>query len=410
MAETTVNLHESNGESLVATCIALLVVSWIAVCLRSYTRIVLMKSYEVDDILMLIAQIIFTVTCFIQFEGVKSGVGRHNAAITNEDDRVAAIMWQALGVANYILNMMFVKLSIGVFLLRLAAKKLYIWIIRIALVTITIWSLGLFIWDIFQCTPIQKQWDYRITTGTCASVDEILTVAYALSVMTVLTDWFFALIPIFMLWGVKMTTQAKVTVFMILSLGIFASIATLIRLKFLTEIQLTDDILFRPTNASIWSLVEVGVAITASSLATVRPLLRSLNIRGFISLEKSRGSDVSGPERRRSRSHKVPDDSMLPTIDPYGMCLQDVTGGGDGHDGVAQTNNKRDGLAIGDYHTSIKGIEQGSASSSDDKSEVYVMTGETTPPTSGIQNLRPIARFMDHSPYAESQRSKFQRR
>lgn len=57
MAETTVNLHESNGESLVATCIALLVVSWIAVCLRSYTRIVLMKSYEVDDILMLIAQV-----------------------------------------------------------------------------------------------------------------------------------------------------------------------------------------------------------------------------------------------------------------------------------------------------------------------------------------------------------------
>lgn len=101
------------------------------------------------------------------------------------------VQWQALGVANYILNMMFVKLSIGVFLLRLAAKKSYIWIIRIVLVIITVWSLGLFIWDIFQCTPIQKQWDYRITTGTCASVDEILTVAYALSVMTVLTDWFF---------------------------------------------------------------------------------------------------------------------------------------------------------------------------------------------------------------------------
>ncbi|KAG6000536.1 hypothetical protein E4U21_005353, partial [Claviceps maximensis] len=92
MANTTYDINESNGGSLVATCIALLVTSWMAVGLRTYTRIVLMKSYEIDDILMLIAQATFTVTCSIQFEGVKKGIGRHNAAVTDEDERVAAIM------------------------------------------------------------------------------------------------------------------------------------------------------------------------------------------------------------------------------------------------------------------------------------------------------------------------------
>jgi hypothetical protein len=35
------------------------------------------------------------------------------------------------------------------------------------------------------------------------------------------------------------------------------------------------------TDAMVWTLVEPGVAIVASSLATIRPLLRALRIRGF---------------------------------------------------------------------------------------------------------------------------------
>lgn len=178
---------------------------------------------------------------------------------------------------------MFVKLSIGVFLLRLATQKVYIWIIRVALVIVTLWSIGIFIWNLFQCTPVEKQWDFRITTGHCAGPNEIIAAAYALSVMTVLSDWFFvscrhpyppfktlpltkylqALIPIPMLWGVKMTKQAKATVIVILGLGVLyafsqrsparsityantahsASIATLIRLKFLSGLELSDDLM-----------------------------------------------------------------------------------------------------------------------------------------------------------------------
>ncbi|KAG5979958.1 hypothetical protein E4U55_004539 [Claviceps digitariae] len=410
MADTTYNLQESNGGKLIVTCIALLVTSWIAVGLRTYTRVVLMKSYQADDILMLIAQTIFTITCVIQFEAVSSGVGRHNAAITNEDQRIEAIMWQALGVANYVLNMMFVKLSIGLFLLRIATQKSYIWAIRIVLVIITLWSIGLFIWDIFQCSPIQKQWDYRITTGTCAGADEVLVAAYALSVMTVLTDWFFALIPIPMLWGVKMSTQAKATVIVILSLGIFASIATMIRIKFLTEIELTDDILFRPTDASVWTLVEVGVAITASSLATVRPLLHNLQIRGFMSTDKSRGTDNSVQKPSRSRSHKV-SDSMTPGDDAYGICLQGMTGGCGDHDaGVVRTTSKRAGIAIGDYHSSIKQIDQSSTPSSDTKNEASIAAGGRTSPIFSTQNPRPSGRFVSHSTYVESLGRKLQPR
>ncbi|KAG5917820.1 hypothetical protein E4U61_002399 [Claviceps capensis] len=396
MTQTAYDLNESNASNLVITCIAMLVTSWLAVGIRTFTRVFLMKGYQADDILMLIAQAIFTVACSIQFEGVQSGVGRHNASFTNEDDLVAAIMWQALGVAIYILNMMFVKLSIGVFLLRIATQKSYIWAIRIVLVIITLWSIGLFIWNLLQCTPIEKQWDFRITDGQCAGAGEVLMAAYALSVMTIVTDWFFALIPIPMLWGVKMSTQAKTTVILILSLGIFASVATLIRFRFLTSIERTDDILFRATNASIWSLVEVGVAIIASSLATVRPLLRSLKIRGFVSVDKFPLVENSSPRRG---SRKVPE-PMMPDIDTYDFRLRDVGVPAQEDDELDDdgTRYQYDTSSIDDYHSTIKDIGRGSARGS------VGVAGRKESLTSSTWSTQPTGRSLDRLPDLEFQR------
>jgi hypothetical protein len=87
--------------------------------------------------------------------------------------------------------MMFIKLSIGILLLRVATQKVYIWILRVSLVVITVWTTALFFWNIFQCDPVAKQWDYRIARGHCVGPEEVVAAAYALSAMTILSDWLF---------------------------------------------------------------------------------------------------------------------------------------------------------------------------------------------------------------------------
>lgn len=138
--------------------------------------------------------------------------------------------------------MLFIKLSIGVFLLRLSNSKAYNWTIYISLSIVTVWSLVIFFWNIFQCSPVQAQWDYTIPNSRCVSADAIVAAAYSISVMTILSDWLYvrlstichvsldspgivltypkALLPIPMIWNVKMTKQAKATVIVILGLGI----------------------------------------------------------------------------------------------------------------------------------------------------------------------------------------------
>lgn len=44
----------------------------------------------------------------------------------------------------------------------------------------------------------------------------------------------------------------------------------------------------------VWTLVEPGVAIVASSLVTIRPLLRKMRLKGFESTERSRGLQCTG--------------------------------------------------------------------------------------------------------------------
>ncbi|KAI1377203.1 hypothetical protein F4677DRAFT_48593 [Hypoxylon crocopeplum] len=302
---------DSNGGALVATAVTMLIFSWLSVSLRSFVRARLTNGFQWDDWLMLAAQINFTVSCALILMGVEEGLGRHNRSL-DQYHEIQALMYQALATATYVLNMWLIKLSIGIFLLRLATQNRYRYTLYASIIVVGIWSIVLFFWNIFQCNPVAAQWDYTILENDknshCVSADEIVNAAYALSVMNIVSDWLYALMPIPMLWKVKMTTQAKMTVVVVLGLGVFASIATLVRLKFLADLTDLADILHAGTDAMVWTLIEPGVAIVASSLVTIRPLLRLWKVKGFGSTGQSRPTDRfnSHPMSRTNRSNKMP--------------------------------------------------------------------------------------------------------
>lgn len=57
MESRDIDLSETNGLSLVSTAGVFLALSWISVVLRTYTRAVLMKGFQLDDWIMLVAQV-----------------------------------------------------------------------------------------------------------------------------------------------------------------------------------------------------------------------------------------------------------------------------------------------------------------------------------------------------------------
>lgn len=73
----------------------------------------------------------------------------------------------------------------------------------------------------------------------------------------------------------------------------------------------------------VWTLIEPGVAIVASSLATIRPLLRALKVRGFESAERTH-SGGHGPEPRRSFLKGRPPRPEPPTYGLDDLYLNDI--------------------------------------------------------------------------------------
>jgi hypothetical protein len=75
---------------------------------------------------------------------------------------------------------------------------------------------------LFQCKPIAYSWRQVIPTekGTCISPDTIVTIGYVLSVVSIVLDFFYAVLPGFVFWGLQMKRAEKVVLIILMSLGI----------------------------------------------------------------------------------------------------------------------------------------------------------------------------------------------
>ncbi|TGO23513.1 hypothetical protein BPAE_0130g00320 [Botrytis paeoniae] len=302
--------------------------SWLSVGLRCYTRTIVSRTFGSDDYWILLGLAGYTAVSVFAYLGVHYGIGVHAAQLTY-DQLINSAKYQVIVEIGYILCTAIIKTSVGLLLLRITSvKTFYKYLIWISLVIIWIWTIVTFVISCVQCRPLKASWD-PVTPGVCLEPRVIANFAYAISAETIFFDWLFALLPIPMLWNIKMSLRLKFSIMIILSLGIVykktdmrlclnsASAATIIRLKYLVAFLNVTDALcklllasasIKPGNAHssslhqltshlqhkdsitpvfVWSTIEIALGIIAASTATLRPLLRSWKILGFTSEHSS---------------------------------------------------------------------------------------------------------------------------
>ncbi|TVY13503.1 hypothetical protein LARI1_G008801 [Lachnellula arida] len=77
--------------------------------------------------------------------------------------------------------------------------------------------------------------------------------------------------------------------------AVSASIAPIVRLKYVVALEDPDDRLYSLAQALIWTVIEMGIGIVTASIATLRPLVKRYHIPGF---SNSGSRDRSGPTAR----------------------------------------------------------------------------------------------------------------
>jgi hypothetical protein len=158
-----------------------------------------------------------------------------------------------------------------------------------------------FVYMMIQCSPVSYFWTRMLgdTSGKCGYIDALIIMLYLFSVSSAIFDLTVGLLPILLVRNLQMNRRTKIAVAGLLGMACIASVAIIIRIPFVQTIR-DKDFLYATVQIAIWSNIETGLAITAGSLATVRPLFRILHSRNGSSY---RIFDSSGPQSRK-RHHQ----------------------------------------------------------------------------------------------------------
>ncbi|CAH0051652.1 unnamed protein product [Clonostachys solani] len=159
------------------------------------------KVFGMDDALMVVGWALFMVVAGLVSKGTYYGLG-------SKDERLN----------DYLVEKMFIKASICVTLLRIAVLRSHRIITWITLATSCISTIIVIVGLFAMCRPIQANWDKA--AGTCSPPIVITSLSYLVSAAAVATDWVCAILPGFMLYKAQMKTATKVSISIILGLGV----------------------------------------------------------------------------------------------------------------------------------------------------------------------------------------------
>ncbi|KAI0143807.1 hypothetical protein GGR57DRAFT_483026 [Xylariaceae sp. FL1272] len=234
------------------------------------------------------------------------------------------IIWQFL----YVLDGALIKSSIIWAMLRLATKRKYKYILW------ALFSLAWITWQIswpvaiFQCKPVAAAWG---EPGDCTSGQAvILNVSYFVSATNIFTDLATALTPIFLLRHVRLDPRVKYVTMFILSLGVFASIATTIRITYTWAYVAPHNRFYEIGKIVLLTVLECDLGIIAGSLPMLRRLFPSLSPKSSLSKTPGLSNDVNlvtigGGRRARYKLEQTLDSTKNGTHEHHFQDKDDST-------------------------------------------------------------------------------------
>jgi hypothetical protein len=133
------------------------------------------------------------------------------------------------------------------------------------------YSIGLVIPLIFACTPIAKNWDIRITTGTCINRTGLYL---ATAVTNTASDVILILIPIKFVWGLHLPAMQKLGIILLFTMGGLTIVISIVRLATLVPLVASSDQPYEMALECLLISIEANLIILCGCLIFLRQFLR----------------------------------------------------------------------------------------------------------------------------------------
>ncbi|PVH67739.1 hypothetical protein DL98DRAFT_637722 [Cadophora sp. DSE1049] len=301
---------ESRVPLLMGVLIGMGTASTIAVALRFLARARILRNIGSDDWTMLIALVFAILTSVTGTIAASYGMGRHIVSLEP---------WQIMKGLKFVWfariftqsSFGFVKLAIALLYLRVfSVSRSYVLFIygtiAFNFIVTTIWGVMT-----IKCIPASANWDTsRLPTAKCINNPDSVSHLVSHSVL----DVTYVILPMLLIWNLRVPARAKAGLCILLSLGLFAAVCSMIKISKTAQLGKTDDITWEFTDLSIWNVAELNVGIIVGSIPPMRPLLSCVyrhtsDAVGLSSLSHSRHNVTTGTVGTRRSKYIMQNDS-----------------------------------------------------------------------------------------------------
>ncbi|KAI0141128.1 hypothetical protein F4776DRAFT_676996 [Hypoxylon sp. NC0597] len=330
---------KTGGPLVVSTLFG--IIAFISCVARAYSVKARSDSFRLQELYLFTALLLTFTSLGIQWACVvRGGTGRH---ITDVEplDTVLTLKLIIPFEALYAVTMMLVKWSILLFYHRVlgANRSFFQWFARANMAIVFLWMVSVFLEAFLLCRPLAYNWDTSIE-GTCVDRNIMYVIGGAVNMAT---DFVVLLMPVPIIWNLKMPTSQRLALLATFSLGLFITAISIIRLKSLMEISFIDPTWTLPM-AIFWTVLEPELAILVANFPFLRLYLSKLLPKKWALCLSSWRSHREGENFER-----------LPTDEA--IALQTIGGGLIGSNAIARVSKpESSGLPASIWSDSERGL------------------------------------------------------
>ncbi|KAF9892322.1 hypothetical protein FE257_002099 [Aspergillus nanangensis] len=316
------------GPQLLIVGVILVTISVIVVALRLWVRLYMKTTAGWDDWLMVVALVLIICSTVTSNLGTTYGWGVHIWDIRPEM-ATPSLMTSWFNQLQLIIIMTLVKLSLLISYLRFLTKAIHRKLTWGMIGLTTAWGIAYMITMFTACIPLRAYWETLQSDSENCTNKSSATMSF--SITNMVTDLMVLVVPIPVLWNLKLPMRERLGLIALMSLGLLACVASGIRIFYTYQtLNVTYDITWDGYQIWLWILIEVNLAVMCASIPTLRPLARRYFPRlGFRNSTYRHGraayaTHMGSPTSPTGRFSQKTDQQMVHRTDSTEALRQDV--------------------------------------------------------------------------------------
>ncbi|KAF1997041.1 hypothetical protein P154DRAFT_442146 [Amniculicola lignicola CBS 123094] len=262
------------GYSSLVPAVVFTILAACAVAARWYTRLHLVRTWGIEDIILTTA--VFHSAVMTGIIGAESNFQTPLKDSPNYEAKAGQIMSNMLKLVfaqtiifHIAINL--TKAAIVTQYLRIFSRTTLAW--RIPCYVLLLLILGSAGWGVFGvafiCSPAQKYWKPDLP-GMCRDLDAHFVSS---AIIGIILDFAIWVLPMRLVWSLKVSRAQRWSLALVFGLGAFVCITSIVRLVLTRAATVRGDVTGAGTNAMICSTLEVNVGIICASLMVLKPLV-----------------------------------------------------------------------------------------------------------------------------------------